>query len=40
MGIDFNNYHAIVYNVGARVHQTDRSQNIILNFKNLIIDIL
>ena len=33
--IDFNEYHAIVYNVGARVHQTDRSQNIILNFTSL-----
>ena len=33
--IDFNEYHAIIYNVGARVHQTDRSQNIILNFTTL-----
>ena len=33
--IDFNEYHAIIYNVGARVHQSDRSQTIILNFTTL-----
>ena len=33
--VDFNEYHAIIYNVGARIHQTDRSQNIILNFTSL-----
>ncbi len=33
--IDFNEYHAIIYNVGVRVHQSDRSQNIILNFTSL-----
>ena len=33
--VDFNEYHAIIYNVGARIHQSDRSQNIILNFTSL-----
>jgi len=33
--IDFNEYHAIIYNVGKRVHAADRSQTILLNFTTL-----
>ena len=39
--VDFNEYHAIIYNVGARIHQTDRSQTVVLhwtsidNYKNI-----
>ena len=33
--IDFNEYHAVIYNVGKRVHAADRSQTILLNFTTL-----
>jgi hypothetical protein len=33
--IDFNEYHAIIYNVGKRVHSSDRSQTVLLNFTTL-----
>ena len=33
--IDFNEYHAIIYNVGKRVHSADKSQTVLLNFTSL-----
>jgi len=33
--IDFNEYHAIVFNVGTRTHQSDRAQSLIINFTTL-----
>jgi len=33
--IDFNEYHAIIFNVQKRVHAADRSQTILLNFTTL-----
>ena len=39
--IDFIDYHAIIYNVGARIHRTDRAQTVVLhwtsidNYKNI-----
>ena len=33
--IDFNEYHAMVFNVGTRTHQSDRAQSLIINFTTL-----
>jgi len=33
--IDFNEYHAIIFNVQKRVHSGDRSQTVLLNFTTL-----
>ena len=33
--VDFNNYHAIIYNIQKRFHTTEREQTYLLNFTTL-----